>query len=74
MKYICAKCKNKYDLIPELDELAKKESFDIWGEIPTGQFEVVCDDCFKLMFPDEKQLRLIGNDYKFGSKKRKLGL
>ena len=44
-EYKCSMCKNVYEKGWE-DEEAKKEAKEIWGDIPTEEMCVICDDCF----------------------------
>ena len=52
-EYQCAKCGNIYEK-GRSDVDAMEESVNKFGVQTLTPMEVVCDDCFKEMFPNEK--------------------
>ncbi len=56
--YKCAACGEVFEKGVS-DEEALQEKEELWGEIPLEQMVLVCDDCWKKMFPDEDSDELI---------------
>ena len=55
-KYICSICKNEYEK-KWSDEEAIEEMNDNFGDIPTSDCGIVCDDCYKKMMYDKGLLK-----------------
>ena len=60
-EFICAICKKTYEK-GQSDAEARKESLDIFGEIPKEEMAVICDDCFNRKSLSE--IREMGDEYK----------
>lgn len=51
-EYQCAACGGVYEK-GWSDQESRKESLEIWGEIPESEQVVICDDCFNHRTPQE---------------------